>query len=418
MRPTLVFISDEYPIDDSVTVPGGAGVHLCMIAQSIASEVQVHTISPSSDHSTQTTVNSSTKITHHVISRKYYQKHWWSLSIGKILSSCCLLFGLIRLREVLLWNLSSSLFFDELEKKEDVSAVVVTESNASGLFISTFKKVKFVTLVVGWTTLIWNRGKEKKLSVDNMFTGYLEWWLTKKSSIVFTTSKLMLPLTKAWSRREDVFILPILLKNPEIKPQQTKGETLSVSFFGRFEYRKGPDILLKAGDLLNNTHLILNFFGHDELSYFPEISEDESYFSTLATQISKQSKTKIVVSPALPLHKVKGAILNTDVIVIPSRFEPLSLVVLEAISLGKVVITTTQTGAASLLTHQKNGYIIEPNVEALAQALHSMLKNKKLLPSIDAERKKLITYYTNTNFNHQFLNRVLELPTNVATSPK
>ena len=63
-----------------------------------------------------------------------------------------------------------------------------------------------------------------------------------------------------------------------------------------------------------------------------------------------------------------------DVLVLPTRHDPCSLVVLEALACGLPVISTRQNGASEIMTDGEHGYILDsPRDPRLAQALEEML---------------------------------------------
>ncbi len=62
------------------------------------------------------------------------------------------------------------------------------------------------------------------------------------------------------------------------------------------------------------------------------------------------------------------------VVVIPSLFDPFSRALVEALMLGRPVITTDKVGASPLVTEHKCGIIIAPNdTDALARAIDVVL---------------------------------------------
>ncbi|CAK9134795.1 unnamed protein product, partial [Ilex paraguariensis] len=63
-----------------------------------------------------------------------------------------------------------------------------------------------------------------------------------------------------------------------------------------------------------------------------------------------------------------------DFFVLPTRHDPCSLVVLEALAMGLPVITTRQNGAADVMTHGVHGFILDhaDDPPALAEALRSL----------------------------------------------
>jgi glycosyltransferase involved in cell wall biosynthesis len=80
--------------------------------------------------------------------------------------------------------------------------------------------------------------------------------------------------------------------------------------------------------------------------------------------------------PALPHREVLKLMQEQDVLVFPSLFEGFGLVITEAMSQGMPVITTERTAGPDLITHGKNGWLIEAgSTPALQQAIEKLLSH-------------------------------------------
>jgi glycosyltransferase involved in cell wall biosynthesis len=81
----------------------------------------------------------------------------------------------------------------------------------------------------------------------------------------------------------------------------------------------------------------------------------------------------------------------SDVLVLPSFYrEGIPRVLLEAASMRLPIITTNSPGCREVVENGKNGYLIPArNVEALVDAIASLIKNRKLRESFGFESRKL-----------------------------
>jgi len=84
-----------------------------------------------------------------------------------------------------------------------------------------------------------------------------------------------------------------------------------------------------------------------------------------------------------------------DVFVYPSRYEPFSLVLLEAMATGLPVITSSRCGAVELLT-QEAGIVVEDpdDAESLAAALQSVIADRERLKRMGAAASRLARDHT------------------------
>ncbi len=100
-----------------------------------------------------------------------------------------------------------------------------------------------------------------------------------------------------------------------------------------------------------------------------------------------------------------------DVFTLPSRKEGLPYVLLEALQAGLPIIATEVGGIPSLITTQKNGWLVPPNdPKLLTQTLSRSLQEKNLWENISTQNKKESNLYSlshmreNTrNFYQSFL---------------
>ncbi|HTL29227.1 MAG TPA: glycosyltransferase family 4 protein, partial [Tepidisphaeraceae bacterium] len=78
---------------------------------------------------------------------------------------------------------------------------------------------------------------------------------------------------------------------------------------------------------------------------------------------------------------VYAAYQAADFFVLPTRHDPCSLVVLEALVMGKPVISTRYNGATEVMTSGKHGFVLDKptDVDALCDAMKQMLNDTKRL---------------------------------------
>lgn len=163
-----------------------------------------------------------------------------------------------------------------------------------------------------------------------------------------------------------------------------------ILFVGRLNYIKGPDLLLKAfcniKDVLQDYHLV--FVGPDEglLSSLKKIAaaydiEDRVHF---IGYLGGDNKSQ--------------AYYASELLVIPSRQEAMSIVVLEAGITGTPVLLTVQCGFMDI-ERSDGGLVVESSVNALQLGLIELLKNPAELKKRGGNLKK----YINDHFSWEII---------------
>ena len=148
-------------------------------------------------------------------------------------------------------------------------------------------------------------------------------------------------------------------KYPELK------DRLVYLYLGRIDAGKGLDLLLpafgKLAEAREDVHLVLA--GGDE----------RGYSSQVKNMISDLNLSRRVTMTGLISGPDKlGALRDSDVYVLPSRSEGLSIAMLEAMYMGLPVITTDRVGLWRTIEEQGCGFVVPLDQEKLADALHRM----------------------------------------------
>lgn len=156
-------------------------------------------------------------------------------------------------------------------------------------------------------------------------------------------------------------VVPYGIPKPPIIPGP-KNETICFATLGSFEPRKGQDVLLEAIHKLD-----------------PEIRRrssfkmagrilDVEFFEKLKSRADDLGNTQLI--EALD-HSEAAALLNqADAVICPSRDETMPIVILEAMGLGKGVISTDVGGVREWIQHEMNGLLVgRENSDDLARAI-------------------------------------------------
>jgi len=163
----------------------------------------------------------------------------------------------------------------------------------------------------------------------------------------------------------------------------------NIGFVGGLSYRKGIDIVLDSLDdiMAQNKDIIFNFA-------FNSI-ENEMYLSQLK-KLQIKYKNKINLFQCLDEEKIVSFYDKMDLIVVPSRHDPLPTVIMEAISRGVAVIGTKVDGIPELLNNEeyilmdKNNIGLSNKIDFIAKLDNEEL-NKLTLKLFECSKERFNT---------------------------
>jgi glycosyltransferase involved in cell wall biosynthesis len=165
-------------------------------------------------------------------------------------------------------------------------------------------------------------------------------------------------LTTEWrrtfSQELNLSNLSVLLnpvKTYPFKTFQFSSNTVSLLFLGTITENKG--IFELVDYLQNNPYYLANKI---KLTICGE-GDAEKLFSL----INKEHMVRNIFFEGWVNGTKKEALLHeTDIFILPSHYEGLPMAILEAMSAGKPIISTSVGGIPSVVKHNHNGWLIEP----------------------------------------------------------
>jgi glycosyltransferase involved in cell wall biosynthesis len=139
-----------------------------------------------------------------------------------------------------------------------------------------------------------------------------------------------------------------------------------VLFSGRLVLQKGADLLVEA------IPAILRFYPHAKFVFAGD-GEMRGQVQHRAHQLGIAHVTRFLG------FQGNGALTNLykacDVVCVPSRNEPFGIVLLEAWSCGKPVVSTINGGPAEFVWHEVNGLKVYANPDSIAWGLGTLFSN-------------------------------------------
>lgn len=195
---------------------------------------------------------------------------------------------------------------------------------------------------------------------------------------------------------------------------QTKDNFIDVLFTGRFELRKGIDVLLKAIPQLCLDHPRARFIlvGDDP------VLADGTCFAGLFRQLHASAPflDRVIFAGAVSDKELETYLTKCDIFVAPSRYESFGLVFLEAMMFGKPVIGCRAGGMTEVIEEGVTGLLAEPgDTETLSAALDSLISDEPKRKAFgEAGRAAFLAQYT----RDKLIDRTLEFYRQVMQSPK
>jgi glycosyltransferase involved in cell wall biosynthesis len=191
----------------------------------------------------------------------------------------------------------------------------------------------------------------------------LEWWITYESSIIILCSKSMKDDTISHFRvpQDKLRVIPIGIdqsrfrgKNPDRGKTRAKygvrSEEKLVLFVGRLTSQKGCEYLIRA------IPYVTKFFNVKLL-----IAGDGYLRGELeAIAVSAGVRARTIFAGFVGDDDLTDLFLSSDLMMIPSVYEPFGVVALEAMAARLPVVASNVDGLAEIIKHEENGILAFP----------------------------------------------------------
>ncbi len=173
---------------------------------------------------------------------------------------------------------------------------------------------------------------------------------------------------------QPIKVLPYGIPRVAVTPVQRDDGRIHFLLLGSYEHRKGQDLFLAAIKQLPATL--------QKRTLFQMIGRklDEGFFEALVEELDQPN---VLLSEALEHENALAVLAGADVLVCASRDETMPIAILEAMSLGKAIITTNVGGTTEWLRNESNALIVPADESAaLAGALQRCAEEPELRESL------------------------------------
>jgi len=168
-----------------------------------------------------------------------------------------------------------------------------------------------------------------------------------------------------------------------------KVATNSILYFGSIIRKKGVLELAKIFNevIKKNSNAQLTLLGKDVVDVFTKTSTLQLFMDALTNEAKKNTK----YISHVPYNEVQAYIAKASVIVLPSFAEAFPMTWLEAMAMGKALVTSNIGWATELMIDGKTGFIENPkNHRLYAEKINTLLENKELNTTFGENAKQHI----------------------------
>jgi glycosyltransferase involved in cell wall biosynthesis len=197
-------------------------------------------------------------------------------------------------------------------------------------------------------------------------------------------------------------IVPYGIPRPPVL-SSSASERMRFLTLGSFEPRKGQDVLAEAiskMDCATRERCSFKMAGR---------VLDGAFYDELKMAVADLGQVELI--DALDHASALKLLNETDVVVLPSRDETMPIVILEAMGLGKAVISADVGGVCEWLRDGMNGLVVErENPAALAEALATCANKPELVKQLQAAgRRTFDRHFTLDRFASRFAALLLSM---------
>jgi len=248
-----------------------------------------------------------------------------------------------------------------ISERKNLDIIHTNLSSTTILLSKIFKNIVFTSHSAYW----WRSESTHKLQIRAV----------KKAKAVIAISRFIEEKMKMY-KKDNVFYVPNGVDINLFKPRKHEPKKILLTVCG-ISRQKGLIYLVKA---LKNVHKVHKDFKWIHIGPLPNPdNENYTYYLQLVKMIERYHlRENIVFLGRVSLEELIRNYQLADIFILPSLWEGMPLVVLEAMSCGLPIISTKISGVEDLIT-AKEGILVESkNSKQLSNAIIKLLDNEKL----------------------------------------
>jgi D-inositol-3-phosphate glycosyltransferase len=156
-------------------------------------------------------------------------------------------------------------------------------------------------------------------------------------------------------------------------------------FAGRLDPFKGPDILLRAANLMQHDSLLVIVGG--------KLSDDKDILQLRELAQDLHIANRVLLLGARPREEMPFFYSAANVTVVPSYHESFSLAAVESLACGTPVVATRAGGLTTVVCHGENGFLVPRCPGFFAERLDALLSDDQLYARLcSAARSSVVQF--------------------------
>ena len=198
-----------------------------------------------------------------------------------------------------------------------------------------------------------------------------EYQLARAADLVCSPSQILVDrVRKDWGLPRVALLPNVYTPSTEIlgiEPGPSGQARPMISFIGTLHHRKGVEIFLRVIPRVvrRRPDAIFRFVGKD--------LHNATYGATVREYFQRRLPGYVdhcEFTGSVALDRIPGYLAETDVCVFPALWDNFPYVCLEAMSAGKAVIASSNSGMAEVIRNGENGFLVRPrDAEAIARLI-------------------------------------------------
>lgn len=224
------------------------------------------------------------------------------------------------------------------------------------------------------TKIHWLHYEYKKINPNAKYDKLFKRILPKFDKIIAVSEGVEQAFNKIYHLENKTSIIPNLVNTDKIiKKSKEKSDVIlsksDINFVsvGRLHIQKGYDILIEVVHDLNKSNFLPKNF---KLRIYGD-GPEKFTLNSLIRKYHLEDKIYLLGKVMNPYKYVK----NSDLFILPSRYEPFGLVIIESMTLGVPVLATENHATSKIIQNRKNGYITENSYQGIYEGLKYLLEN-------------------------------------------